>query len=147
MRSLNVPDATFRVLARRLVDFSAEYLERMPQLLSYPPGISGSQTEALFSEDIPWEGRGVTAFECLEDVFRLSRPASPRFFGYVFGSGDPIGALCEFAMAVLHQNAAARRSTPAGVTMERTVVRWLASALGCDDFTGSLTLEGGSGFR
>jgi glutamate/tyrosine decarboxylase-like PLP-dependent enzyme len=77
-------------------------------------------------------------------VFRLSRPASPRFFGYVFGSGDPVGALGEFATAVLHQNAAAWRSAPAGITMERTVVGWLADAIGCKGFSGSLTLGGSS---
>jgi len=144
MRSLNLPDSAFRALAQRLADFSADYLERMPQLPTYPTGISGPETEALFSGDIPWEGRGAAAFDSLDEVFRLSRPASPRFFGYVFGSGDPIGVLGEFATAVLHQNAAAWRSAPAGVTIERIVVRWLASALGCDGFTGSLTLGGSS---
>ena len=144
MRSLNLPDAEFRTLARRLADFSADYLERVPQLPTYPPGISGKETETLFSGEVPWEGRGAAAFDCLDEVFRLSRPASPRFFGYVFGSGDPIGAIGEFAMAVLHQNAAAWRSAPAGVTIERTVVRWLASAVGCDGLTGSLTLGGSS---
>ena len=144
MRSLNLPDSAFRALAQRLADFSADYLERMPQLPTYPTGISGRETEALFSGDIPWEGRGAAAFDSLDEVFRLSRPASPRFFGYVFGSGDPIGVLGEFATAVLHQNAAAWRSAPAGVTIERIVVRWLASALGCDGFTGSLTLGGSS---
>src|SRR5580704_11150548 len=126
MRSLNLPDSAFRALAQRLADFSADYLERMPQLPTYPTGISGPETEALFSGDIPWEGRGAAAFDSLDEVFRLSRPASPRFFGYVFGSGDPIGVLGEFATAVLHQNAAAWRSAPAGVTIERIVVRWLA---------------------
>ena len=144
MRSLNLPDSAFRALAQRLADFSADYLERMPQLPTYPTGISGRETEALFSGDIPWEGRGAAAFDSLDEVFRLSRPASPRFFGYVFGSGDPIGVLGEFATAVLHQNAAAWRSAPAGVTIERIVVRWLASALGCDGFAGSLTLGGSS---
>jgi aromatic-L-amino-acid decarboxylase len=145
MRTLTVLDAAFRALARRLADFSADYFERLPQVPSYPPAISGRETEALFGEeDIPWEGQGAAAFDRLDDVFRLSRPASPRFFGYVYGSGEPIGALGEFAMAVLHQNATAWRSAPAGVTIEQTVVRWLAEAVGCNGFTGSLTLGGSS---
>jgi aromatic-L-amino-acid/L-tryptophan decarboxylase len=144
MRSLILPDGSYRELARQLADFSADYLERLPQLPSYPPGITGPQTQSLFGGEIPWEGQGAAAFDCLEDVFRLSRPASPRFFGYVFGSGDPIAALGEFATAVLHQNAAAWRSAPAGVTMERTVVAWLADAIGCKGFSGSLTLGGSS---
>src|SRR3954452_21481155 len=144
MRSLTLPDKSFRELARQLADFSADYLETLPQLPSYPPGITGAETQSLFTGDIPWEGQGAAAFDCLHDAFPLSPPASPRFFGYVFGSGDPIGALGEFATAVLHQNAAAWRSAPAGVTMERRVVGWLASAIGCDGFSGSLTLGGSS---
>jgi hypothetical protein len=35
------------------------------------------------------------------------------------------------------------RSSPAGVTIERTVVRWLAEAIGCVGFSGTLT-GGGS---
>jgi len=44
---------------------------------------------------------------------------------------------------VLNQNVTAWRSAPAAVTVERTVVRWLAEAIGCTGFTGSLT-SGGS---
>jgi len=144
MRSLTLPDGSFRELARQVADFSADYLETLPQLPSYPPGITGAETQSLFGGEIPWESEGAAAFDCLQDVFRLSRPASPRFFGYVFGSGDPVAALGEFATAVLHQNSAAWRSAPAGITMERTVVRWLADAIGCKGFTGSLTLGGSS---
>ena len=144
MRSLNLPDEAFRALARQLADFSAEYLEKLPQLPSYPPGLTGRETQSLFTGELPWDGLGAAVFDCLEDVFRFSRPASPRFFGYVFGSGEPIGALGEFATAVLHQNGAAWRSAPAGVTLERTVVGWLADAIGCRGFIGSLTLGGSS---
>src|SRR6266567_231442 len=144
MRSLTLSNQSFRALAHQLADFSADYLQTLAKLPSYPPGISGQETQSVFSGDITWEGQGAAAFDCLHDVFRLSRPASPRFFGYVFGSGEPVGALGEFATAVLHQNAAAWRSAPAGVTIERTVVGWLASAIGCPGFTGSLTLGGSS---
>ncbi len=144
MRTLNLPDQAFRALAHQLADFSADYLAELPSLPSYPPNLTGQQTQDLFAGDIPWEGQGAAVFDQLSDVFALSRPASPRFFGYVFGSGDPIGALGQFATAVLHQNAAAWRSAPAGVTMERTVVDWLATAIGCPGFTGSLTLGGSS---
>jgi aromatic-L-amino-acid decarboxylase len=144
MRSLSLPPETFRSLAHQLANFNADHLACLPDLPSYPPGINGQETEALFGGPIPWEGVGEGALDCLADAFRLSRPASPRFFGYVFGSGEPISALGEFATAVLHQNAAAWRSAPAGVMMERTVVAWLAEAIGCHGFTGSLTMGGSS---
>ncbi|HSU32534.1 MAG TPA: aminotransferase class V-fold PLP-dependent enzyme [Bryobacteraceae bacterium] len=144
VRSLTLPSDTFRALAHNLSDFTADYLQALPQLPSYPHEISGRETQELFGGDVPWKGIGGAAFEALPRVFEASRPASPRFFGYVFGSGEPVGALGNFAATVLHQNATAWRSGPAAITIERTVVRWLASAVGCDGFSGSLTLGGSS---
>jgi glutamate/tyrosine decarboxylase-like PLP-dependent enzyme len=144
MRSLQLPDETYRRLAHELSDFTADYLSALPQLRSYPAGINGQITEELFGGDVPREGLGRAAFDSLRQVFDNSRPASPRFFGYVFGSGDPVGALGDFAASVLHQNAAAWRSGPAAITIEKTVVRWLAEAVGCQGFSGSLTLGGSS---
>jgi glutamate/tyrosine decarboxylase-like PLP-dependent enzyme len=144
MRSLSLPAGAFRALAHQISDFTADYLETLPNLPSYPPDITGQQTQALFTGDVPLEGIGAAAFDDLERVFHYARPSSPRFFGYVFGSGEPIGALGDFAASVLNPNATAWRSAPSGVTIERTVVLWLAEAVGCAGFSGSLTLGGSS---
>jgi len=61
----------------------------------------------------------------------------------VQGSAEPVAALGDFVASVLNQNMTAWRSAPAGVTIERTVVRWLAEAIGCGGFSGTLT-GGGS---
>src|SRR5579859_3797181 len=143
-RPLALSSEEFRALAHSLSDFSAEYLERLPSIRSYPEGINGPAIERMFSSELPLDGMGPSAFDLLPEVFENSRPACPRFFGYVFGSGDPISALGQFASAVLHQNATAWRSGPSANTIERIVIRWLASAIGCSEFTGSLTLGGSS---
>jgi len=144
MRSLSLSSTVFRSLAHDLTDFASGYLERLPFLPSYPSDVSGETTDRLFGGDLPLEGMGPDALASLSDVFEYSRPASPRFFGYVFGSGEPIASLGEFAASVLHQNTTAWRSAPAAVTIERTVIRWLAEAVGCSGFRGSLTLGGSS---
>lgn len=144
MRSLSLPAESFRALAHRLSDFTADYLDKLPELRSYPQDVTGEQTEHLFTSGIPTEGSGPAVFDDLDQVFHYARPSSPRFFGYVFGSGEPIGALGGFAAGVLNQNATAWRSAPAGITIERTVVRWLAEAVGCGGFSGSLTSGGSS---
>src|SRR5262249_23571765 len=77
----------------------------------------------------------------LADVIAHSRAQNGRFFGYVLGSAEPVAALADFVASVLNQNMTAWRSAPAGVTIERTVVRWLAEAIGCGGFSG--TLAGG----
>lgn len=143
-RPLALSSEDFRALARSLSDFTANYLERLPSIRSYPEGISGTVVEQLFSGDVPLDGIGGAAFDLLPEIFENSRPASPRFFGYVFGSGEPIAALGQFASAVLHQNATAWRSGPSANAIERTVIRWLATAIGCEGFSGSLTLGGSS---
>ena len=143
-RPLSLSSDDFRALAHSLSDFTADYLERLPTIRAYPEDINGAAIEKLFSGDIPLDGLGGAAFDLLPEVFENSRPACPRFFGYVFGSGEPIAALGQFASAVLHQNATAWRSSPSANAIERTVVRWLASAIGCEGFSGSLTLGGSS---
>ena len=141
-RPLALQPADFRTLAHSLSDFAADYLEKLPGIRSYPEGISGAAVDKILSAEIPFDGMGQAAFDLLPQVFENSRPASPRFFGYVFGSGEPISALGQFASAVLHQNATAWRSGPSANTIERTVIRWLAEAIGCGGFSGSLTLGG-----
>jgi aromatic-L-amino-acid decarboxylase len=143
-RPLTLSPADFRALAHSLSDFTAGYLETLSDIRSYPENISGAAVEQLFSGEILDEGLGMAAFDLMPQIFELSRPACPRFFGYVFGSGEPIGALGQFASAVLHQNATAWRSGPSANAIERTVIRWLARAIGCDGFSGSLTLGGSS---
>ena len=86
---------------------------------------------------------GEEAFGALADVVRHSRAQNGRFFGYVQGPGEPVAALGDLLASVLNQNMTAWRSSPAAVTIERTVVRWLAQAVGCAGFFGTLT-GGGS---
>jgi glutamate/tyrosine decarboxylase-like PLP-dependent enzyme len=86
---------------------------------------------------------GATALHDLPTVMENSRPPSPRFFGYVLGSGEPLAAAADLLASVLNQNVTAWRSAPAAVTIEHTVLRWLAHAVGCPGFFGSLT-SGGS---
>ena len=86
---------------------------------------------------------GERALAGLIDVIKYSRVQNGRFFGYVLGSGEPVAAVADLLASVLNQNVTAWRSGPAAVTLERTVVSWLAEAIGCSGFQGSLT-GGGS---
>jgi glutamate/tyrosine decarboxylase-like PLP-dependent enzyme len=72
-----------------------------------------------------------------------SRAQNGRFYGYVQGPGEPVAALGDLLASIVNQNMTAWRSSPAGVTIERTVVRWLAESVGCAGFFGTLT-GGGS---
>lgn len=137
MRPLNLSDAEFRALAARVTSLAADYYAQLPNARAYPLE-SGAQVHAAFDEALPDEGLQAAALDALGDVMKMSRAPSPRFFGYVLGSGEPVAALADLLASVLNQNVTAWRSAPAAVTIERQVLQWIAKALGCAGMTGSL---------
>ena len=143
MSALHVSSAEFRALAERVTQLAADLYERLDGARAYPQ-TSGTQTQSAFDEPVPQQGLKAAALDALTDVVELSRLPTPRFFGYVLGSGEPVAALADLLASVLNQNVTAWRSAPAAVAMERQVVRWIADALGCPGFTGSLCGGGSS---
>jgi aromatic-L-amino-acid decarboxylase len=143
MKRLALDPTEYRYLANRAVELTAELLEKLPELPSFPQ-TTGEKSLAAFDSALPEEGVGRAVMDDIAQVFAHSRPPSPRFFGYVLGSGEPVAAIGDLIASVLNQNVTAWRSGPAAVTIERTVVRWLAEAIGCEGFTGSLTGGGSS---
>src|ERR1700745_1941553 len=142
MRPLEISTKEFERLAAEVVALSAEYLSTLDQHSTFPR-TSGAESERLFALELPQRGMGEAAFDALRDVMEHGRSQNGRFFGYVQGPGEPVGALGDLLASVLNQNMTAWRSSPSGVTIERTVVRWLAEAVGCHGFQGTLT-GGGS---
>ena len=142
MRALEISADEFRRLADEVVSLSAEYLATLDTRAIFP-NTSGVEAERIFALDLPEHGQGDGAFTALREVMERARAQNGRFYGYVQGSGEPVAALGDLFASILNQNMTAWRSSPAGVTIERTVVRWLAEAVGCAGFTGTLT-GGGS---
>jgi aromatic-L-amino-acid decarboxylase len=137
MNPLEIPLEEFERLCRQAARMSAGYLE---SLVSRPafPATSGDITERIFHQ--PWaeQGIGAAVLDTVPELFHHSRPPSPRFFGYVFGSGEPVAAIGDLLASVVNQNLTAWRSAPAAVQMEKAVVAWLAEIVGCAGFSGSL---------
>ena len=133
----------FRQVAERVTQLAAEYLRTINERSTFP-ATTGVQSQELFHSPLPEKGMGLDALAQLQDVISNSRVQNGRFFGYVLGSGEPIAAVADLLTSVLNQNVTAWRSGPAAVTIERTVVEWLAEAIGCVDFQGSLTGGGSS---
>jgi len=143
MHSLDISPDQFRRLAERVTALAGDYLQTL-DARPIVPGTTGQATEAIFHGSLPEHGLGEAAFNGLKDVIEHSRAQNGRFFGYVLGSGDAVGATADLLASVLNQNVTAWRSAPAAVAIERTVVGWLAEAIGCPRFTGSLTGGGSS---
>jgi glutamate/tyrosine decarboxylase-like PLP-dependent enzyme len=140
MRPLELSDQEFRRLADEVVALSAEYYATLDTRSTFPE-ISGQEAERMFALELPEHGMGAQALAALRDVMEKGRVQNGRFFGYVQGPGEPVAALGDLFASVINQNMTAWRSSPSGITIERTVVRWLAEAVGCKGFFG--TLSGG----
>ena len=143
MNSLDVSAEEFRRLADEVTEIAAEYLAGLSDQ-PIAPAVTGGDTEQMFHTPAPEQGLGFAALAELREVSRHCRAQNGSFFGYVLGSGEPVAAVADLLASVLNQNATAWRSSPAAITIERTTISWIAQAIGCAAFSGSLTGGGSS---
>ena len=98
MRALDIPEQELSRLADAAVDLAKTYWASLDERPSYPP-TSAAETTRLFTR--PWqeEGRGAEVLQDFLEIAEHVRPSTGRFFGYVAGSGEPVGALGELLAA------------------------------------------------
>ena len=124
-------------LTEQAIALALSYWTSVEDLPAYPT-TSGEQTAKLFSRSWAEEGLGGKVLDDFKIIAEHARPSGGKFFGYVLGSGEPVGALGDLLATVLNQNVTAWRSAPAAVTIEQSVIGWLAEAVGCSAFRGTL---------
>lgn len=143
MNPIQISPEEFKRISERVLEIATQYLQDI-DVRKIPPAERGTELLSAYRLSVPETGMGLEAIPGLADVVRHSRAQNGRFFGYVLGSGDPVAAATDLLCSVLNQNVTAWRSAPAAVTIEQTVVDWLALAMGCRDFRGVLTGGGSS---
>jgi glutamate/tyrosine decarboxylase-like PLP-dependent enzyme len=142
---LDIPEDAMRELSEHATALVTEYFAHVSDLPVFPD-TSAVKLDNLFLAHPPVEGSPIA--QVMEDcraIIEASRHnGHPRFFGYVASPSTPVGAWADLIASALNQNVTSWRSAPAATTIERTVVRWLASlARYGEDATGILT-SGGS---
>jgi aromatic-L-amino-acid/L-tryptophan decarboxylase len=142
MPPLQLSSEEFRRLAERVTELATEFLASLDDRRTVS-ATAARDTTAAFELPAPEQGLGEAIIDDLSAIAEHVRAPTGRRFPYVVGSGEPIGALADFYASVLNQNVTAWRSAPAAVTIERTVIGWLAEAIGCAGFVGNCT-SGGS---
>jgi aromatic-L-amino-acid decarboxylase len=137
MTRLELSPDQLSVTMGRAFALAKTFWDTLPERSAYHR-TTGEETTRLFARVWAENGLGADVLNDFPTIADHSRPPGGRFFGYVLGSNEQVAALAEFLAAALHQNVTAWRSGPAAVAIERTVVGWLADAIGCAGFTGSL---------
>lgn len=111
------------------------------------PARSRIEIAALFDEPLPEDPRPVAAIlgDVEEHIFTNSTLYStPRFFGYINGSGNQAAVLGELLASAVNQICARWHFSPAASEVERRVIRWIAEFIGYAPDAGGCFLSGGS---
>lgn len=136
----------FRELGHRVIEMMADHYEQVrevPALTDATP----AEVSAAFDDPLPETGEGGAAIldDWEERVYPFAaHQGSPRWFGYVNGSGTPMGALADALAASVNMNVGGWVLGPSATEIERQCIRWLAEMLGYPSDAGGVLTSGGT---
>lgn len=132
-----------RELGHRMLDEVLGQLEHLREEPVWRP--LPDEVAQRFLAPLPRHGVGASAAyeEFRRDVFPYPvGNTHPRFWGWVIGSGTPVGILAELLAAAMNPNVSGLRGAP--VHVERQVMAWLKELLGYPAGASGLLLSGAS---
>lgn len=133
-----------RVLGHRMVDEIFDHLQGRREQPAWQTVPSDSRL-AIEKEPIPREGEGAsTVYESfLKNVLPYGiGNTHPRFWGWVMGSGTPVGVLAEMLAAGMNPNVGGFDDS--ATLVEEQVTRWMAELMGMPAGTSGLLMSGGT---
>lgn len=136
----------FKRLGYRVIDMIAEYYASIPELPVFPSSTS-TEIERVFTEDLPLTGQDPD--EILNEWQSKILPyathlGSPRYFGFVNGSGTMMGTLAEALAASVNMNPGGWKPAPSATEIERRTIKWMAELIGYPADCGGLFTTGGT---
>ncbi len=136
----------FRRLGHGVIDMIADYYSTVREVPVFPPNNS-TEVDREFLEELPKTGQDPAAIldEWRSKVLpHATHPGSPRFFGFVNGSGTMIGTLAEALAASVNMNTGAWKASPAATGIERRTIAWIAELIGYPVNCGGFFTSGGT---
>ena len=133
----------FRTLSHRMVDDMIAHfasLRESPAWQSMPP-----DARASFNSGVPLEAEGAEAAyeQFLRDVLPYTNGNHhPRFWGWVQGTGTPLGMMADMLASGLNAHLAGFNQAPAEV--EHQVLRWFTELMGMPPETSGVLATGGT---
>lgn len=144
--NLDMNPEDFRKLGYQMVDMITDYYSSINRLKVFP-GSKTTEVEEVFNEEFPQTGQDPAAIlnEWQTKVLPYSTHiGSPRYFGFVMGSGTMMGTLAEALAASVNMNVGGWKPAPAGTEIERRTIRWIAELIGYPVDCGGIFTSGGT---
>jgi aromatic-L-amino-acid decarboxylase len=136
----------FRELGYRVIDMIADYYSSLDDQPVFPARRSDEVAE-VFAESLPQEGQEPRAIldEWTDKVLpNTTHVGSPRYFGFVMGSGTVMATLAEALAASVNMNTGGWKAAPAATEIERQTIAWIAEMVGYPTSCGGLFTSGGT---
>jgi aromatic-L-amino-acid/L-tryptophan decarboxylase len=134
---------SFRALGHRMLDDMVTYLRTVRERKVWQA--VPEEVRARLDEPVPWDP---APLETVYDQFTrdiLPYPTGnihPRFWGWVLGTGTPVGMLAELLASAM--NPLVSGHDQGAAVLERRVIAWLAELLGFPPGTSGLLVSGAS---
>jgi aromatic-L-amino-acid decarboxylase len=130
-------------LGYRIVDDMIAYLKSVAERPAWSP--VSQEAKTALSADLPWQPQ--SPFEVYEECkkFILPYPTGnihPRFWGWVKGTGNIMGAYAEMIAAVMNSNVSL--GDQSALYVEKQVIGWCKQIMNFPDDASGLLVSGGS---
>ena len=136
----------FRRLGYQAVDMMSDYFASIRDWRVFP-GKTSKEVADDFDEPLPLTG--LPAEQILQEWLTRVLPnathlGSPRYFGYVNGSGTMLGVLADALAASVNMNAGGWKAGPAATEIERRTIAWVAEMIDYPTGCSGLFTSGGT---
>ena len=143
--SLDLDKETFRQIGYEVIDAIAEYYSdiREKRIISES---NSREIEQVFMETLPDKGQEPASIiaEWKERILpHVTHLGSPRYFGFVNGSGTMMSVFAAALSNSVNMNSGGWKAGPAATEIERRSIAWLAELIGYNPDCGGLFVGGG----
>jgi glutamate/tyrosine decarboxylase-like PLP-dependent enzyme len=144
--TLDLDTESFRKLGYEMIDSIADYYETINERRIISENNS-KDIEAIFNDALPIEGEDPQVI--IEDWEKRILPnathlGSPRYFGFVNGSGTMMSVFASAMSAAINMNSGGWKAGPAATEIERRSIAWIAELIGYPTSCGGLFVGGGT---
>lgn len=136
----------FKRLGYMVIDMISDYYSTIGEVPVFPTA-TFAEVEEVFREMLPEQSQSpdhILSEWQTKVIPNTTHLGSPRYFGFVNGSGTMISTLAEALAASVNMNVGGWKASPAATEIERRTLAWIAEMIHYPVTCGGLLTSGGT---